>query len=79
MAETYTVSMVGCERVWVGFPVAVRGVAPATKEAGGRLRHEDGDVGGAGCQGQKERKKQSGGFFFVLFLGEGKQFGELLF
>ena len=56
-----------------------RGVAPATKEAGGRLRHEDGDEGGAGCQGQKEREKQSGGLFFLLFLGEGEQFGELLF
>ena len=56
-----------------------RGVAPATKEAGGRLRHEDGDGGGAGCQGQKEREKQSGGLFFALFLGEEEQFGELLF
>src|SRR5438876_11887975 len=56
-----------------------RGVAPATKEAGGRLRHEDGDEGGAGCQGQKEREKQSGGLFFSVFLGEEKQFGELLF
>jgi len=36
-------------------------------------------MGGAGCQGQKERKKQSGGFFFAVFLGEEKQFGELLF
>ncbi len=38
-----------------------------------------GGMGGAGCQGQKERKKQSGGFFFAVFLGEEKQFGELLF
>ena len=56
-----------------------RGVAPATKEAGGRLRHEDGDVGGAGCQGQKEREKQSGGLFFSLFLEDEKAFGERFF
>ena len=56
-----------------------RGVAPATKEAGGRLRHEDGDVGGAGCQGQKEREKQSGGLFFSVFLEDEKAFGERFF
>jgi len=54
-------------------------VAPATKEAGGRLRHEDGDEGGAGCQGQKEREKQSGGLFFSVLLEDEKAFGERFF
>src|SRR5438270_10525031 len=37
-----------------------RGVAPATKEAGGRLRHEDGDWGARAVKGKKSGKNNPG-------------------
>lgn len=50
----------GQARVRVGLPVAVRGGATATKEAVGRLRHED----GAGGVRAVKRKNESGGLIF---------------
>jgi hypothetical protein len=45
-------AVVGKAIVGAGFPQS-RGEATATKEAVGRLRHEDGAWWGAGCQAQK--------------------------
>ena len=42
-----------------------RGVAPATKEAGGRLRHEDGDGGARAVKGKKSNNNP--GDYFCSF------------
>src|SRR2546423_4870457 len=55
-----------------------RGVAPATKEAGGRLRHEDGD-GGRGLSRAKRAGKTIRVIIFLLFLEDEKAFGERFF
>src|SRR5947209_13107728 len=44
-----------------------RGVAPATKEAGGRLRHEDGARGAWAVKGKKSGKNNPGDYFFRSF------------